>query len=373
MPFSSGQFTLYAPGNPVTTGETISSDWANNTLTDIATGLSTCVLKDGTQTMTAALPMGGFRITGLGAATARTDAIRLSQVQDSTALYIGNIAGTNTVTGTLTPSITAYVTGQQFLLTPANTNTGATTLNLNGVGAGAIQSRGQALVGGELIQSIPSILVCVTATPVFELIGTAPFDDLRPLVVGSSDPTKKIRFEVDGLTAGQTRVLTAPNQDSGIGLVLGTEQATTSGTSIDFTGIPAWVKRITVSLIGVSTNGSADLTLQIGAGSVANTGYLSRSVAITDAGNDVKTFTIAFGLSPSVSASSTFHGTVTLTLEDSSDGTWSMAGILSYSDTDAMTCSAGSKTLSGTLDRVRLTTGNGTDTFDAGAINILME
>jgi hypothetical protein len=56
MSFSSGTFSLYVVGNPVVTGTTITSSWANNTLDDIATGLSTCVLKDGTQTTTSAVP-----------------------------------------------------------------------------------------------------------------------------------------------------------------------------------------------------------------------------------------------------------------------------------------------------------------------------
>lgn len=65
MSFSSGTFSLFTPGNPVVTGTTISSTWANNTLTDIATGLSTCVLKDGTQTTTASVPFAlGISVTG---------------------------------------------------------------------------------------------------------------------------------------------------------------------------------------------------------------------------------------------------------------------------------------------------------------------
>jgi hypothetical protein len=80
MPFSAGTFSLYTPGNPVVTGTTISSTWANNTLQDIGTGLSTCVLKDGTQTITANIPMSGFKFTGLGAGTASGNSIRYEQV-----------------------------------------------------------------------------------------------------------------------------------------------------------------------------------------------------------------------------------------------------------------------------------------------------
>lgn len=80
MPFSGGSFSLYATGNPVVTGTTISSSWANDTLTDIATGLSTCVLKDGSQTVTANIPMAGFKFTGLGAGSATGNSVRYEQV-----------------------------------------------------------------------------------------------------------------------------------------------------------------------------------------------------------------------------------------------------------------------------------------------------
>src|SRR5690349_24946061 len=80
MPFSSGTFSLYTPGNPVVSGTTIASSWAQNTLNDIATGLTTCLLKDGSQTVTANLPMSGFKFTGLGAGTASGNSLRYEQV-----------------------------------------------------------------------------------------------------------------------------------------------------------------------------------------------------------------------------------------------------------------------------------------------------
>lgn len=79
MPFSSGSFSLYTPGNPVVTGTTIASTWANNTLNDIATGLSTAVLKDGSQTITADLPMSAHKLTGLSAGSASGHSVRWEQ------------------------------------------------------------------------------------------------------------------------------------------------------------------------------------------------------------------------------------------------------------------------------------------------------
>lgn len=93
MAFSSGTFSLYSPGNPVVTGTTIQSSWANNTLTDIATGLTTCLLKDGSQTVTANIPLSGFKLTGLGAATTNGDALRYQQLFTAgTVTLLGELA-----------------------------------------------------------------------------------------------------------------------------------------------------------------------------------------------------------------------------------------------------------------------------------------
>lgn len=135
MAFSSGTFSLYTPGNPVVTGTTIQSTWANNTLTDIATGLSTCLLKDGTQTVTANIPFAGFRLTGIGLATAVTDAARADQLQNNSTTALTAVSGTNTVIGTATPTPSAYALGQVFQWIQATTNTAATTLNVSALGA----------------------------------------------------------------------------------------------------------------------------------------------------------------------------------------------------------------------------------------------
>lgn len=99
MAFSSGVFTLYSPGNPVTTGQTIQSSWANNTLSQIATGLSTCVLKDGTQTITANIPMAGFVFTGLGAGSAAGHSVRWEQLLSANGLKV-SVSAALTAAGT---------------------------------------------------------------------------------------------------------------------------------------------------------------------------------------------------------------------------------------------------------------------------------
>ena len=147
----SGNFSVYTPGNPAITGTSISSTAFNNTMNDFATGLSTALTKDGQTPATGNIPLGGNKVTGLGNGTARTDAMPLGQEQDGTALLITGIAGTNTITGNLTPAITAYVAGQAFRFISAGANTGAATININGLGAKAITKSGAtALSSGDI-------------------------------------------------------------------------------------------------------------------------------------------------------------------------------------------------------------------------------
>lgn len=164
-----------------------------------------------------------------------------------------------------------------------------------------------------------------------------------------------------------TKFLT-PNHNK---IVMGTEQATTSGTSIDFTSIPAGVRRITIQFIGVSTNGTSKVIVQIGdSGGVENSGYAG-AASIVD--SSPTNFSAGFILDQGTNASAVRHGKLVLDLEDSSDNTWTAAGGIGRSDSAVLASSIGSKALSAVLDRVRITTEGGTDTFDLGAINLTWE
>jgi hypothetical protein len=155
-------------------------------------------------------------------------------------------------------------------------------------------------------------------------------------------------------------------------LVAATAQASTSGTSIDFTGIPSWVRQITVMLSQVSTNGTSIPQIQIGSGSVDTTGYLSGSSFVTTAaGVNATTATSGFIIFSNFAGAS-LQGGIILSLLGSN--TWVAQGVVFQATSTAnVVQTAGTKTLSGTLDRVRITTVNGTDAFDAGSINILYE
>jgi hypothetical protein len=154
----SGTFVINSTGQPVVTGTTISSTMFNALTADLATGLSTAICKDGQQTVTANIPLGGFKLTGLGAATAVADAPQYAQVQNSASHVLTSVSGTNTILGTASPTPAAYASGQVFILVPANTNTGATTLNVSSLGAKNVFFRGAACSGGELVIGVPSFV-----------------------------------------------------------------------------------------------------------------------------------------------------------------------------------------------------------------------
>ena len=146
-----GTFNINTAGQPVVTGTTITSTAFNLLTADLATGLTTALTKDGQTTPTANIPMGTFKITGLGAGSAATDAAQYGQLQAG-ATTIATVSGTDTLTGTLAPAITAYATGNLFSFVAVATNTGATTINLNSLGAKSITKSGTtALVAGDLV------------------------------------------------------------------------------------------------------------------------------------------------------------------------------------------------------------------------------
>lgn len=217
MPFNGSGGTTQPAGSiyPATANTLIESAKSNVSFADIYTMLGSCIVKDGQTTTTQRIPfaagasMGSQTITAVADGTAVTHAATVGQVRSGAPVLLGSVAGTNTITAALTPALTAYAAGNKFILTPANTNTGATTVNIDSVGAKNIFWNGVACVGGELRQNIPA-LIEYDGTQ-FHIVGNgfnAPFLDTHAVVEGSADSTKKLRFEVDGLTTGTTRVAT---------------------------------------------------------------------------------------------------------------------------------------------------------------------
>ena len=147
---------------------------------------------------------------------------------------------------------------------------------------------------------------------------------------------------------------------------------TATGTAVDFTGIPSWVKRITVMFGGISTSGTSNPLIQIGDSSgVKVTGYsASACAAVSGSASLGATYTTGFGIAHNTAAA---VGIGLMTISKLDGNTWAASHSYGFAANSACSSGGGYVTLSGTLDRIRITTVNGTDTFDAGSINILYE
>lgn len=188
------------------------------------------------------------------------------------------------------------------------------------------------------------------------------------------DGVARVAINEDGSMELLTPPSAAPDANDvptfGTSLVRGTAQNAT-GTAIDFTGIPSWVKRVTVMLDGVSTNGSSVTQIQVGSGGVKTSGYAATQIDTAPVGNiAISARTTGFPAFYPAAPTDTCGGQIVLS--NMGGNIWTASGGTSGTG-GRSTLGYGSVTLSGPLDRIRLTTVNGTDTFDAGSVNIMWE
>jgi len=167
----SGTFVINSTGQPVVANTVISATVFNALTADLASGLTNCITKDGQSTPTANIPMGSNKITGLANGTLIGDAANLGQVQSTVAKLI-SITGTDTVLGTMSPTLTAYAAGQLFYFVAAGANTGAVTLNVDGLGAKAITRDGSTALAAGDINSGEIVVVIYDGTR-FQMINAA--------------------------------------------------------------------------------------------------------------------------------------------------------------------------------------------------------
>jgi hypothetical protein len=143
-----------------------------------------------------------------------------------------------------------------------------------------------------------------------------------------------------------------------------------SGTTVDFTGIPSWVNRVTMIGNSISTNGTTRLRINLGDGAYVTTGYLGAVTQIDGAVAVTANATAGVLITENHTAAMSFR--FSCTIERRSALIWVMSGTGAFSNIASTTIFANQLTLAGDLDRVRLSAG-GTDTFDAGAVAISWE
>lgn len=157
MPFSSGVFSrVYNWVTDKNNSVNITASRMDTEMNGMATGLSTCILKDGTQTVTANIPFAGFKLTGVGAGTAATDVANVSQIQNQTANWIASGGTADVITATYSPAVTALSDGMllSFRATAANATT-TPTFSPNGLTAHTItKNGGSVLVAGDIAANL---------------------------------------------------------------------------------------------------------------------------------------------------------------------------------------------------------------------------
>lgn len=223
----SGNYSLPA-GNPVGTGTTISSTAHNATMTDVAAAITASIAKDGQTTPSANLPMGGYKHTGVANGSARDQYASVAQLQDDGPKIVGSVSGTNTITGTLTPAITAYATGMQVILLPAETNTGFATLSLNGLSARTIlMADGNATLGGDLRPGLPVLLT---------------YNGSAFVVTGANPTTAAFTITLTGVAESVTGTATYVRNGRMVLLAIPYMVGTSNTTSMTLTGMPVAIR-----------------------------------------------------------------------------------------------------------------------------------
>ena len=290
----------------------------------------------------------------------KTQSEQGAAVASATALPVNVAGAAHSVTGTTTVTSLADPTNDTsnvkiLTFAAALTLTNSANLILPG-GANITTAAGDS---GIFVYEGSSVWRCVSYVVAALKTGLLDEDDL----VSDSDVQGATQQSIKAYVDSRSATLATP-------------QASTSGTSIDFTSIPSGTKKISVMFKGVSTNGTSPICIQIGdSGGIETSSYTGTGSGIATSGSHTN-HTAGFQISDSAgnqAAASVWNGVITLTLENSSSFTWAAFGLMSKSDSALHGLCSGVKSLSAELTQVRITTIGGANTFDAGEINVQYE
>lgn len=327
----SGTYVLPA-GNPVVTGTTISSTWANTTLGDMATALTGSIASDGQTTPSANLPMGNYAHTGVANATLRNMYASAGQVQDGTLCYLTSVSGADTILATAAVGMSSYAAGQRFSFLAAGANTGAVTININSAGAKSIVKDGSvALQAGDMISGAA-----------YEIV----YDGTNFQLINPQSSTS-----VSAVSGGSTGIYMASTTAVVATISSGTPAVFTVGSSVD---VPANNTQITLKTTGTLPTGLSQNVIYY----VINASTTTFNVSLTSGGSAVNT---------------TAAGSGTHSFEElSTTGSIEMAGIVNLANGGTGLSSITPNAVmvgngSGALQLVRPDTNNNILTSTAGA------
>ena len=257
--------------------------------------------------------------------------------------------------------MTVTIDGTNGVTSPGITDTGNLSVSGTSTLTGAVSQTGSSTAAS----FIPSGATVPTNGMYLSAANTLNF---------ATNSTNQVSISSAGIVTGTAGNLILVQQTVNAG---GTNPFPASGgpTSGDYTGIPSWVKRITVHFSGVSTSGTNLIQVQIGATTFTTTGYAAGAMITSASGLQAINNTTGFPLestNTNLTATSVRNGSMQINLLTGS--TWVSSSAIGYSaGTAYVAVGGGSIALGGTLDRLRITTVGGTDTFDAGSVNIQYE
>lgn len=353
-------FTVNVPGTNLTAtggttaGPTINSSTGTGVVIPSASATASGIVTTGTQTFGGAKTIATFNSTTATLTTANITNLNLGGTAvTATAAQLNYLVG-------VTSAVQTQLDGKQPLNADLTALSGvATTGILVRTGAGTVATRavaggaGISITNGTGVSGNPTIAVSGLTTT--EFAAATLVTAAEGISANDNDTTIPTSAAVKAYADSRT-------------LNTGTAVASTSGTAVTFTGIPSWAKRITIMLSGVSTSSTSKKLVQLGSTTFETTGYVSNGSYLAS-GVTISSSTAGFLINAD-QAGDSLSGALVIT--NLSGNTWVASGNFS-NGTTIMHSTAGTKTLAGVLDRIRVTTVNGTDTFDAGSINIMWE